>query len=244
MTQKTAIPTEGRIFVAQLTRTLAAHQATGANLLSPGAKTWESAFKTFAVAISKAKGPRQAAKMIEDARRRLIPAHKDSACFINGFDSRSRSAGIEVLTYEVAKHPLTQTGYEGIEVRAYDTLLRRKGNIRLGLSTLAFISWHALARMHQRSGMDIFNAGGVVACCGLAGRLMRQSALHLNTEINLVNGAINCTGVLRAATKDDGLGYVFYDVLTALEVDEEGRTPKINQGRAVLEDLRISRIQR
>ena len=102
--------------------------------------------------MSKAGGPTKAARMFRDALVRLRAAQKDGACYVNCFMGRSRSGFIEVLTYEVAKHPLTNAGNAGIIVRAYHCWLQRKGRIMIGCGDqVAFVSWHALARMHELS---------------------------------------------------------------------------------------------
>jgi hypothetical protein len=234
----TAISTEGRIFVAQLTRDLAKREIAGANLLSPGATTWETAFRGFAENVSKsASGPIQASEMFRAAIRRLRTAQNQSACFVNSFMGRKRSAYIEVLTYERSKHPITETGYDGVAVVLYRMRLQRAGRISAGLGgKLAFLSWHALARMRERSKIDIFDANGVVAGCGMAGLLMRESDKHQNTEINFAVEGLICTGVMRHAPTGDGYFFGFYDVLTALTLDDEfkRREPEmVRQGIAI-----------
>lgn len=62
---KSAVSTEERVFVAQLTRDLAAREVAGANLLSPGTKQWQDAFRGFGLALSKSGSPVKAAKMFQ-----------------------------------------------------------------------------------------------------------------------------------------------------------------------------------
>ena len=66
-----AISTEGRVFVAQLTRDLAARERTGAALLSPGTTHWIEAFESFGVSVSRSAGPIKAAEKIKAAVERL-----------------------------------------------------------------------------------------------------------------------------------------------------------------------------
>lgn len=234
MMMANAVSTEGRVFVAQLTRDLAAREIAGCRRLAPGTKRWSEAFTSFAHAVSRAGSPTKAAKMFRDALLRLRAAQADGACYVNCFIGRSRSAFFEVLTYEVAKHPLTNAGYDGIVVRAYHCGLQRKGRILIGYGDqLAFVSWHALARMHERSAADIFLANGVVALCGMAGILMRESHKHANTEINYADTSMICTGVLRFARQDDGRQYGFFDVLTVLPIYESKYARKKVQGVAI-----------
>ena len=62
---KSPVATESRVFVAQLTRDLAAREVAGANLLSPGTKQWHDAFRGFGLALSKSGSPVKAAKMFQ-----------------------------------------------------------------------------------------------------------------------------------------------------------------------------------
>ena len=59
------VTTESRIFVAQLTRDLAAREVAGAKLLSPGTKQWQDAFRGFGLALSKSGSLIKAAKMFQ-----------------------------------------------------------------------------------------------------------------------------------------------------------------------------------
>jgi hypothetical protein len=166
------------------------------------------------------------------ARERLLVGQKQGACFVNFFSARSRSGSFEILTWEVAKHPLLNQGYDGILVKAYFCMLQRNGDGVAGpRARLAYISWHALARMYQRSSVDVFTAKGVVAACGIAGYLLRESAKHANTEINYAIENLICTGRLRFA-EDEGQQYAFYDVATVLPLDEVAMA-KREQGVAI-----------
>lgn len=232
----TAIPTEGRVFVAQLTRDLRAREIAGCSLLSPGTKTWWEAFRAFGHAVKHTGSPTKASKLFQTALKSLLAAQRQRACFVNCFMKRSRSAFFEVLTYEVSKHPLLKEGNDGIVINSYVCSLRRIGEIRVGHhARLAFLSWHALGRMKRaQPDVDIFDAGGIVAGCGLAGLLVRESPKHFGTEINFAVRTMICTGVFRFATSEDGRRYGFYDVLTVLPPDDpERQARKIDQGVAI-----------
>jgi hypothetical protein len=227
------ISTEGRIFTAQLTRDLAARQAVGAALLSPAARRWPEAFDRFAESICKTAAPTKAAKLFHAGIDRLLVAQKEhAACVVNCFERRSRSAYVEVLGFDVAKHPLTNVGNDGILVGAHICRLQRKGRLGIGFGRLAFVSWHATGRMWERSDVDIFSAHGVAGYCGVAGLLLRGSDQHANSEINLAFAGMIVTGVLRSACTTAGVSYRFFDVLTVLPLPERN-TPKLAQGIAV-----------
>jgi hypothetical protein len=214
---KIPITTEDRIFVERLKRDLKAKQALGAGLLVPGTKTWEEAVPAFLRSLGK-EGPVEASRRFRAGVDRLTAAQKQMACRVNAFLGRSRSGIVEVLIWEAAKHPLIDDIREGVIVRGYLMRHQRTGRCSAGRTKLAFLSWHALARMAQRSKVDILEANAVVAGCGYAGMLMRESEKHINTSISYATEDMTVVGVLRAADT-----YAFYDVRTILPhpLDEE-----------------------
>jgi hypothetical protein len=163
------------------------------------------------------RSPIKKARMCQSAIKRLRDSN--SNLFINVFMHRSRSAYFEIIAAQAEKHPLYDSRYEGVTVYQYVLMLRRNGDVKYGTSGLAHITWHALGRMRERSRIDIFEAGGVAGMCGIAGLLMRESAKHHNTQLNLTLENMMCTGVLRVAKDEDGYPYGFFDVLTVLDAD-------------------------
>ncbi len=222
--------TTGRIFTAQLTRDLAERQILGAGMLMPGCRLWTQAFEKFLSSIKG--GPRQAAEQFMAGVKRLKAAHGERCCFVNGHFKRSRSAIVEVLTWEVDKHPLVPGKEHGAVVRAYVLRLQRKGRLSAQRTRLAFFSWHALGGIAERSKMDIFEAGGMVAMCGFAGMIMRESEKHRNTSLCLANTELMAVGVLRHKESE----YSFFDVLTVLptpDVDKPYQLKQRNQGALI-----------
>src|SRR5438045_5537241 len=73
----TAISTEGRVFVAQLTRDIRARERAGANLLSPGATNWREAFDGFGRSLIESAGPIKAAKKFRTALANLKLAQEE-----------------------------------------------------------------------------------------------------------------------------------------------------------------------
>ena len=220
----TAISTEGRVFVAQLTRDVIANERTSANLMAPGAKCWHDAFKGLNKTLATANGPRGAATVVRDFIKRAQAAQQQGSCFVNFYYVTKRAAAFEILTWEVDKHPLLNGGQEkeGLLVKSYFCLLRRNGYACFGCrAVLAYISWHALARLHERGAVDILDAKGLVAGCGLVGLLMRDSPDHVDSELNYAVANILCTGVMRTKrNEEDKRKYAFFDVQTVLPLDD------------------------
>jgi len=202
--------TAGRIFTAQLTADLAERQMVGAGMLAPGCRIWTQAIESFLSSIRG--GPRQAADQFMAGVKRLKAAQGERCCFVNGHFKRSRSAIVELLVWEVDKHPLVPGREHGVMVRAYVLRLQRAGRLSAQRTKLAFFSWHALGGIAERSSLDISEAGGMVAMCGFAGMIMRESEKHRNTSICIANTELMAVGVLRHLEGE----YSFFDVLTVL----------------------------
>ena len=215
-----AVSTEGRIFAARVTREIVAREAEGASLLAPGCTRWQDAFIKFARTLQTIPSPVKCAKYFHETCASLQLAQSRGVCFVNAYLSRSRSGFMEVLTYERSTHPLVEEkGKDGIAVTRYLASVRRSGKIRIAFGTpSAFVSWHALARMAERSPVDIFEASGIVAGCGIAGILMRKSEKHQGSSISLTTEHMICVGTLRYAENEEAR-YGFFNVLTALPYD-------------------------
>jgi hypothetical protein len=222
--------TAGRIFTAQLTRDLAERQMAGAGMLMPGCTLWTQAIEKFLKSITG--GPRQAADQFMAGVKRLRAAQGERCCFVNGHFKRSRSAIVELLVWEVDKHPLVPGREAGVMVRAYVMRLQRKGRLSAQRTRLAFFSWHALGGIAERSKLDIFEAGSMVAYCGFAGMIMRESEQHRNTSICIANTELMAVGVLRHEPQQ----YSFFDVLTVLPtygVDKPYQLKQREQGAMI-----------
>lgn len=225
------ITTEGRVFVAQMIRDIRARSRLGAGLLSPGASTWSAAITSFAKRMSKVGSPVHAGDLFNAGRMRLIEAQqKHRACYMNLCMSRKRSGLFQLLTHEVAKHPATKRGYDGIMLCSYYCRLQRNGCITASGNRVAYISWHALGRLYERSDTNMEDAWSVVGLLGITGFLMRESDKHLNGGVNIaVEGNLLCTGVLRMLNN----GIPFFDCLTVLPSDDPQYARQFDQGKHV-----------
>ena len=224
------VSTEGRIFVRKMILNVRAQERAGAEALSPGARTWDDAFLRFCHSLKGLGGPVRACKVYVRARDRLAQAMREhDACYLNYFASRKRSGIFEVMTWQVAKHPIHPTTYDGVIVRGYRCQLHRRGAISVATSRIAYVEWHALGRLYERSDATVHTAGCLVGMLGIAGIVMRESKQHLNKAINVAfEDNVLCTGVLRY--HDQG---TFYDCRTVLPSDEPKYAEQAAQGRWV-----------
>ena len=163
------ITTAGRIFVAQMIRDIRARSAAGAGLLLPALSRGARHSKLSHTACTSAAAV-HAGDQFAAGRAHLIEAQrKHRACYINLCINRKRSGTFQLLTHEVSKHPATEQGYDGIMLRAYFCRLQRIGRISVAESKVAFVSWHALGRLYERSGANMEDAWNIVGMLGITG---------------------------------------------------------------------------
>ena len=102
---------------------------------------------------------------------------------------------------------------------------------------LAYVSKHALGRMHERGvKLDIEVATGALAFIGVLGLLTRRSEKHWDAGLCLRFGDTLIVGSTKRAMKVVGDGRAIagciFDVRTALNVDEMNDHRQIDQGSA------------
>jgi hypothetical protein len=214
-------------------RELNARQRAAAANFWPDASNWYDAFTGFAKAVAQQNNPIKRARMLRTAGERLKQAQRGGACYFHASSFKSRSAFIHVLTFETGPHPMIAVKDEGIIAQASTLMTTRKGLVRRDIaSSVAFVSWHALGRMPMRSDVDISGACGIGRVCGIVGLLLRHSSRHYSSEINVVFGDLLCKGTFRFVPTAAG-NYGFFDVITALTLDQVEDPRQVEQGRAI-----------
>ena len=139
------------MFVAQLTRDLVAREAAGAALLTPGAKRWRDALQSFVKEVADTTGgPDQSRRGVQGRHQAPWARTASAGMFCQQPHDRSRSGGFELLTWEVAKHPLIKTGYDGVLVHGYICSLQRGGCVSVARTRLRLLLL-ARARAHTRA---------------------------------------------------------------------------------------------
>lgn len=119
---------------------------------------------------------------------------------------------------------------------------------------LTYISWHAMARLHERNyRLTAGSAGAVFGCLGVLGLLTRRSEKHVRGGMSLlyrddVRDDVLVVGSLKQAVAVSKRGPAqFFDVRTVLPADEVRDPALLEQGRAAnvavgtwLEDRTVS----
>lgn len=146
------------------------------------------------------------------------------------------------ISFGTSKNPLRGLGTEhGINARLHSVQCDRHGagSVASGRQ-LAYLPWHAIARMHQRSealtSSQVDSALIAVAALGL---IIGCNDKHAGGAMSLDLGDLLLTGAVRMSVQgcSDGskTGCCFLDVRTALPIDDATDTAMRKQGLAARE---------
>ena len=154
-----------------------------------------------------------------------------------GHTSASRSAALCLGTFTVDLHPLVGVDEHGIKIMQHFVSCHRNGGARaVSDLDLAYVSKHAIGRLHERERHLTRNGTtAMLAVAGVLGDLTRNSAKHIAGELCLHIGDTLIVGSLKHSIKplDNGgeANGTFYDVRTALPADEVKNQEMLEQGR-------------
>lgn len=234
------IPTESRIFADRYMRELRKREALHSNRLAPGTKNWTDAMLTIFDHVGNIPNPIKRAKRIReigDYLDKAIDTDDGFAHFVLDVGGSNRSAGLVLATLGVGEHPIQGVREDGINILHHFIMSRRGGEVRACADlNLAYISKHALARMHERGlNMDADALTGVLSCIGVTGIILRHAEQHADGGMCLLFDDTLIVGSLKNALKDLGGGKgvecALFDVRTALPADEVKDRRMVEQGR-------------
>jgi len=221
-------------------RELRKREALHSNRLSPGTKNWTDAMLNVFDEVGNMGNPIKRAKRIREIANYLnlaIDTADGFAHFVLDTGGSNRSAGLILATLGVGEHPIQGVTEDGVNILHHFITSRRGGTVRACADlNLAYISKHALARMHERGlDMDTDGTTGVLSCIGVIGILMRHSKAHADSGMALRFDDTLIVGSLKNAVKDLGAGKgvecALFDVRTALPADEVKDYRQVEQGR-------------
>lgn len=234
------IPTESRIFADRYMRELRKREALNSNRLSPGAKTWTDAMLDVFDQVGNMGNPIKRAKRIKEIAGYLnsaIDTDDGFAHFVLDYGGSNRSAGLLLATLGVGEHPIQGVHEDGVNILHHFITSRRGGTVRACADlNLAYISKHALARMHERGlNMSADAITGVLSCIGVMGIILRNAKQHADGGMCLRFDDTLIVGSLKNAVKDVGGGKgvecALFDVRTALPADEVKDRRMVHQGQ-------------
>ena len=247
------LPTKSRIFADRYRRDLKQREAHLAGKITAGAKTWTEAMHVFSESVMDAGSPIKRADMILKLTNFLNDSIEEGAHFLLDCGKGKRTGGVIFATLSAGENPLLGVDEEGVCIAKHHVLSRRNGLISAISGTdIAFVSKHAIGRLHER-GHDLSNSKAtcVLACVGILGLLTRNSSKHVDGGLSMVYDDTLIVGSLKHAVRDIGkheINGTFFDVRTALHTDQVIRPEMIDQGvratnavAAWLDDRTISR---
>jgi hypothetical protein len=223
------IPTESRIFADRYLRDARRLEALHAARLSPGTKTWRDALSALYARMRQSGSPTRQAAILRKAIAYLNSVKPgDRAHIMIAHTGTSRSAFLCFARFNADLHPFVGVDEEGINITQRFIRCDRNGRaLLLSDIDLAYISQHAIGRLHERElGLTPGGATGVFAFIGVLGYLTRDSAKHVAGELCLHFGDALVVGSLKHS-----LNGTFYDVRTALPADEVSNQDRLEQGR-------------
>ena len=232
------IPTESRIFADRYCREARRLEAFHAGRLSPGAKTWREAMTALFARLGKIRSPVKQATVVNKAAAYLASVKsEDCAHMLISQYSASRAATLYFAAFNASKHPLMGVEEEGIGIRQHLIRCDRNGRCDLICDVdLAYVSKHAIARLHERE-CDLTRDHATVALSviGALGYLTKANEKHITGEICLrLSSSVLVVGSLKHSLQhlEDGreINGTFYDVRTVLPADEVSNPALLEQG--------------
>jgi hypothetical protein len=232
----TTIPTMSRIFADRYLREARRLEALHAGHISPGTKTWREAMKALLARMGTVSPVKQAA-LVNKATAYLTGV-KDDDCThrIIARSSASRSALLSFITFNAGNHPLVGVEEEGINVMQHQIRCDRNGRSHLISDVdLAYVSKHAIGRLHEREcELTRDNTNVALSIIGALGYLTKANQKHITGAICLRLGGVLVVGSLKHSIQhsEDGreLNGTFYDVRTVLPADEVSNRQLLEQG--------------
>lgn len=233
MNLRNGIPTESRIFADRYLRETRHFEALHAANISPGTNTWVGAVKALFARMQQ-KGPSKRAVIIRQAADYLDHAEGLRHFMLMPSAAASRSASLWFAAFKAGHHPLVGVEEEGVSIVQHLILCTRNGAKLLGNIELAHVSWHAIARLHQRGdGLTMDQASGVLKFIAALGHLTRYNKKHITGGLHMHFGHTLIAGALRhpnALCGDRNINGTFYDVRTALANDGTISKEQLEQG--------------
>ena len=232
------IPTASRIFGDRYFRDVRRLEKLHAGCIASGTATWTNAFKALLARMRLANSPVKQAAILGKAIAYLNGvAPEDLAHIMFDCSQDSRSAGMHCATFSAGLHPFKNVDEEGLSILQHVIYCDRRCRATLiGGCDLAYVSLHAMRRLHER-GYDLtaVQATSIFAFIGILSFLTRGSDKHVGGQLNLHFGDVLVTGSLKHARKpmSDGseANGTLYDVRTVLAADEVANRDMLEQGR-------------
>lgn len=238
--------TEDRIFVERYRRESKSIDSINVPILHPGAANWSDAIDGLCLRLRKADGPIKRAAMLKEATQRLRESQSKEATthfVLNRYEGK-RAAQLSFCTMEFGRHPLVGVNEDGVNVFWHRISCYRNGALELSSKySLAFISRHAMHRLHERGGgKDLTFAETIATFANIAvyASMVNESPKHFESTMCLRFGDVLAVGSLwnAASAERPDESFSTYGVRTFLPSDEISERAMVEQGQLAMETLR------
>jgi hypothetical protein len=154
-----------------------------------------------------------------------------------GHASRARASALVFATYSAGKHPFVGVTEEGVNILCHTIQCNRRGQAKLRTHNFAYVSKHALGRLHERGDASPEAVTAVLGHIGLLGYLTRHNQQHFESGLCLHLGDVLVVGSLKYGMAGDQVTGL-YDVRTILNVDEVKDQAMVQQGMVAAQVVR------
>jgi hypothetical protein len=234
-------PTESRIFATRYEREARRLERLHAEKISPGTIKWVDAMQAVYDRMIRAGSPIKQAVILSRVIDYVSNIKKEEKIsFRLGDYSTKRTAALSLATIEFDRHPLTGPNEDGVCLLKFSIVVPRNGSTHFSTDALAYISRHAIERMHERRNRpltkeratEMFTA---IAALGLmASYRPEHDAMCLPLDDVLAVGQMRC--VAGPENRNGRRVYgMLYEVRTMLPIDElDPSDGRLKQGRIAL----------
>ena len=198
--------TESIAFANQLRREVNRLEKLHASNIAPGTTNWAGAFRIVFDNLEEVGSPIKQSAVLKNlfACVSSVDQEEEGIIFPLAYYNAKRTAGLSLVTIEFGQHPLTGPQESGVSVNKTTITVRRDGDACLSRAPLAYISKHAIERMHERRShpLGIGRAMNMIASVGMLGAMIcldhgGHEALCLNVgdEVLAVGDIRHAVGV-------------------------------------------------
>jgi hypothetical protein len=234
-------PTESRIFATRYQREATRLEQLHANNIAPGQTKWVDAMKVVWDRMDKAGSPvKQSAILSKVINYVSSIKGEEKIAFPLAAYAGKRTAGLMLATLEFDNHPLVGPNEDGVSVVKFTVKVPRNGSSYIKVTPLAYISRHAIERMHERRNRPITHARATEMFAAVAALGFMIGFHEEHNAMCLDLGDVLAVGQMRGvAGQPDETGKrsygSMYEVRSMLPVEElDPNDLRLRQGRVAL----------
>ena len=234
-------PTESRIFATRYEREARRLERLHAGNISPGTTKWVDAMQAVYDRMVRAGSPIKQSAILSKVISYVSNIKKEEKIsFRLGDYSTKRTAALSLATVEFDRHPLAGPNEDGVCLLKFNIVVPRNGSTHFSTDALAYISRHAIERMHERRNRPITIERATEMFSAIAGLGLMASyhpehdAMCLPLDDVLAVGQMRCVSGPPNEHGKRVFG-MLYEVRTMLPIDElDPSDCRLKQGRIAL----------